>query len=87
MVIKPELRAAWQHEFGTTVYGVPSNFANGAGDTFTVFGPQIGRDSALLGAGFTVFWSDRTSSVYYDGELGRKNYQSASVTGGLRVAF
>ena len=43
---------------------------------------------ALLGAGFTIFWNDRTSSyVYYDGELGRRNYESTSVTGGLRIAF
>jgi outer membrane autotransporter protein len=88
VIIRPELRATWQHEFGDTVHGVPSSFANGAGNTFTVFGPEIGRDSALLGAGFTIFWNDRTSSyVYYDGELGRKNYESTSVTGGLRIAF
>jgi len=88
VVIKPEVRAAWQHEYGDAAYALDSSFANGAGSTFTVNGPQLGRDSALLGAGFAIQCSERCSTYfYYDGELGRKNYQSTNVTGGLRVAF
>jgi outer membrane autotransporter protein len=88
VLIKPEIRAAWQHEFGDAAYALDSSFANGAGDTFRVNGPQIGRDSALLGAGFAVQFNDRFSTYfYYDGELGAKNYQSTSVTGGVRLAF
>jgi outer membrane autotransporter protein len=88
VVIKPELRAAWQHEYGETAYALDSNFANGGGGTFTVNGPQLGRDSLLVGAGFAVLFNERTSAfVYYDGELARTNYQSTSVTGGVRLAF
>jgi len=88
VVVKPELRAAWQHEYGDTDYALDSSFANGAGGTFTVNAPQIGRDSLLVGAGFAIQWSDRCSTyVYYDGELGRTNYDSHSVSGGVRVAF
>jgi outer membrane autotransporter protein len=88
VLIKPELRAAWQHEFGDSVFDLSSNFANGGGGTFTVAGPQVGRDSALLGAGFAIQFNERMSTYfYYDGELGRRNYESNSVTGGLRVAF
>jgi outer membrane autotransporter protein len=88
VVIKPEVRAAWQHEYGDTNYAIDSSFASGAGDTFTVNGPRIGRDSALIGAGFAVQWNERfTTYVYYDGELGRTNYDSHSVSGGLRLAF
>jgi len=33
-----------------------------------------------------VQFSERCSTyVYYDGELGRQNYQSSSVTGGIRL--
>ncbi len=86
--VKPEVRAAWQHEYGDAVYDLTSSFANGAGDSFTVGSPETGRDSALLGAGFAVQFNDRCSTyVYYDGELGRKNYQSSAVTGGFRLAF
>jgi len=88
ILIKPEIRAAWQHEYGDAAYALNSSFANGAGGTFTVNGPQLGRDSALLGAGFAIQCSERFSTYfYYDGELGRKNYQSNSVTGGFRYAF
>ncbi len=88
VIIKPELRAAWQHEFGDTTYALNSSFANGANSTFGVTGPKLGRDSALLGAGFAIQCSERCATYfYYDGELGRAHYQSTSVTGGLRVAF
>jgi len=88
MLIKPELRAAWQHEFGADAYSLASNFADGAGGTFTVDGPKLGRDSALLGAGFAIQINDHVATyLYYDGEVGRRNYDSSAVTGGVRVAF
>ena len=31
MIIKPEIRAAWQHEYGDAAYALDSSFANGAG--------------------------------------------------------
>jgi outer membrane autotransporter protein len=69
-------------------YSLDSSFANGAGDSFHVSGPQLGRDSVVLGAGFAIRLSERWSTYfYYDGELGRRNYQSSSVTGGLRTTF
>ena len=73
---------------GDAAYALDSNFANGAGDSFRVNGPQLGRDSVLLGAGFAIQFNERFSTYfYYDGELGRKDYQSTSVTGGVRLAF
>jgi len=88
VVVKPELRAAWQHEFGDTDYSVVSRFASGAGNTFTVNGPAIGRDSLLIGAGAAVLLNDRVSVyAYYDGELARTNYSSNSVSAGLRFTF
>ena len=71
ILVKPELRAAWQHEFGDRAYALDARFANGAGNTFTVDGPQIGRESLLLGAGVVVQFSERTSAyVYYDAQIG-----------------
>jgi hypothetical protein len=35
-----------------------------------------------------VLWSDRISTyVYYDGELARTNYDSQSVSAGVRITF
>src|SRR5206468_11781268 len=47
VVVKPELRAAWQHEFGDTENSIVASFASGAGNSFTVSAPAIGRDSLL----------------------------------------
>lgn len=88
VIIKPELRAAWQHEFGDTVYPIDSRFASGAGNVFTVQGPRVGRDSALIGAGLGMQWNGRVSTyLYYDGQLGRSNYDAHNVSGGVRVSF
>ncbi|MDR3406562.1 MAG: autotransporter domain-containing protein [Chthoniobacter sp.] len=88
ILIKPEISASWQHEYGDSAYALDASFANGAGNSFLVNGPKLGRDSALLGAGFAIQCSERCSTyLYYDGELGRTNYQSTSVTGGFRLAF
>ena len=88
MVVTPELRAAWQHEFGQTQYGVTSSFASGAGTGFNVTGPSIGHDSLLIGAGVEARWNDRFGIfAYYDGEVGRANYDSQSVSAGIRVFF
>jgi len=86
VLIRPEIRAAWQHEYGDSTSTLDSDIT-GSGD-FTSSGPRLGRDSALIGAGIAVQINERCSTYfYYDGELGRRNYQSNSVTGGLRYAF
>jgi autotransporter-associated beta strand protein len=88
IVLIPQVSAAWQHEFGDTAYSIVSGFATGAGNNFTVTGPEIGRDSLLIGAGATVIWNDRVSTyLYYDGEVARTNYESHNVSGGVRITF
>jgi uncharacterized protein with beta-barrel porin domain len=88
VLIRPELRASWQHEYGDSTYSIVASFANGAGTNFTVNGPNIGRDSLLIGAGVAILLNDRISTyIYYDGELARTNYDSQSVSAGLRITF
>ena len=88
VLIRPEVRAAWQHEYGTTAYALDSSFANGGGGAFTTNGPATGRNSLLIGAGFAVQWNERVSTyVYYDGEIGRSNFDSHNISGGVRCAF
>ena len=84
----PQVSAAWQHEYGSVAYQVVAGFASGAGTNFMVNGPEIGRDSLLVGAGVSMIWSDRFSTyVFYDGDVARTNYDSHTVTGGFRVTF
>ena len=88
VTVRPELRAAWQHEFDSTEFAIHSSFANGAGNAFTVHGAETGRESLLVGAGVAVLWNERTSTyVYYDGEILRTNYDSHNVSGGVRMSF
>jgi autotransporter-associated beta strand protein len=88
ITVIPQVTAAWQHEYGSVAYSVVASFASGAGNSFTVNGPEIGRDSLLIGAGVSVLWSDRISTyVYYDGDVARTNYDSHSVSGGIRITF
>lgn len=88
LVVRPEVRAAWQHEFGQVQYAVMSSFANGAGPGFGVTGPAIGHDSLLIGAGLAVLWTDRLATyLYYDGEVGRANYDSHTISAGVRFTF
>ena len=88
VVVRPEARAAWQHEFGDSTSSLDARFASGGGTSFTVHGPEIGDDSLLVGAGVAVLWNERTSTyVYYGGEVARTNYNSHNVSGGVRMSF
>jgi outer membrane autotransporter protein len=88
VVVRPEVRASWQHEFGDNGTSITSRLSTLGGTPFTVQGATVGRDSLLLGVGFTILWNDRLATyVYYDGEVGRSNYDSHNISGGLRLQF
>ncbi|HJX25959.1 MAG TPA: autotransporter domain-containing protein [Chthoniobacterales bacterium] len=87
-IFRPEVRVAYQHEYCDSAYQIDSQLASGAGGVFRVRGPNIGRDAALLGAGMNMQWNNRLSTyVYYDGVLGRNNYDNNAVSGGFRIGF
>jgi outer membrane autotransporter protein len=87
-IVRPELSAAWKHEYGPRSFAIDSRLASGAGSLFTVNDGEIGRDSLLLSGGVSVLWNARTSTyLYYDGELARKEYDSQNVSGGVRFSF
>ena len=86
--LRHEVRAAWQHEFGDTSSSLTSSFATLGGSPFTVAGPSTGRDSLLVGAGFSIQWNARFATyAFYDGELLRTNYRSNNVSVGCRWQF
>jgi len=88
IIVRPEGQLAWQHEFGDRSDSIESALASGAGDMFSVADTELGRDSLLFGAGVAVLWNTRTSTyLYYDTDLLKKEYNSQSVTGGLRMNF
>jgi YVTN family beta-propeller protein/autotransporter-associated beta strand protein len=87
-LVIPELRASWQHEFKYSALPITAQFASGADGVFTVHGPGIGHDSALIHSAIEVRWNDRWSSfVSYDVNVGRGGYDANAVSGGLTYRF
>jgi uncharacterized protein with beta-barrel porin domain len=95
VLIKPELRAAWLHEYADTSYSIVSSFvAQGVGQNVVtpttlqqVTGPAIGHNGLRIAAGAAVLWNERISTnLFYVGEFAN-NYQFNGVFGGFRVTF
>jgi len=88
MKVTPQVRVSWQHEFLDSTQSMRSQFAFGNGPEFSVDGPAMGRDSALVSAGVNLQISSAFSIyAYYDGQLGRSNYISNNVSLGLKYDF
>jgi outer membrane autotransporter protein len=85
--VTPSVSAQWQHEYLETELPIDARFANGAGGVFTVHGPEVGRDSALLTAAVNVAWSRYACHLAYQADLGRTNYENQTVLVGLRVSW
>ena len=88
VLLEPSLKAAWEHEYLYSALPITAGFAGVAGSTATFFGPSEGHDSAVISAGVAAQWTPAVSTyVNYDGQLGRGNYSSNAVTGGVRISF
>jgi len=86
IIVTPEIRAQWQHEYLDDRAGIGASF--GGGNSFTVYGPRIGRDSLILDVGASVqLTSNIAVFAFYTGDLGRENYTSHSINGGVRIDF
>ena len=86
--ITPQVRLSWQHECLDSTQSMQSQFAYGNSPSFTVDGPRMGRDSALVSAGLSMQITPTLNLyAYYDGQLGRSNYVSNTVSCGLKYDF
>jgi outer membrane autotransporter protein len=86
VVVTPEIRAQWQHEYLDNDSSITGGFSSR--NSFTVHGPEIGRDALLLDIGASVQVSPHVALfAYYTGELCRENYTVHSVNAGVRVGF
>jgi outer membrane autotransporter protein len=88
VLLEPSLKAAWEHEYLYSAIPITAGFAGIPGPTATFLGPSEGHDSAIVSAGVAAQWTPAVSTyVNYDGQLGRGNYSSNAVTGGVRISF
>ncbi|HWY52270.1 MAG TPA: autotransporter domain-containing protein [Chthoniobacterales bacterium] len=87
IMLRPEVRVAWLHEYNDRAYPIKAFFL-GCDDLFTVRGPTIGADAAQVTAGLTVQFNPMVALfAHYDGLFGRDNYDSNGVSGGLALSF
>jgi outer membrane autotransporter protein len=88
ILVEPSLKAAWEHEYKYSALPITAGFAGIPGPSATFFGPSEGHDSAVISAGVSVQLTPAiTTYLDYDGQLGRGNYDSNAVTGGIRINF
>jgi outer membrane autotransporter protein len=86
--ITPNVRASWQHEYLYSALPIDAQFASGAGSVFTVRGPALGHDSALIDAGLNVQWTPTIGTYFgYNGQVGRGNYDSNGVICSIHLSF
>ena len=87
VILTPEVKAQWQHEFLTSTSSLDAKFFN-SDTSFTVHGPHIGHDALLVDVGASAQLTPSvTLFAFYAGELGRENYSAHSINGGLRLSF
>ena len=91
IIFRPEVRAAFQHEFNNTDYAIDWSFRDISDDHICdVFGPSTGRDSALVDAGFSLILGkchNVSVFAFYSGNIGRDNDTRHGGNGGLRLSF
>jgi outer membrane autotransporter protein len=88
IIVEPSLKAAWEHEYKYSALPITAGFAGIPGPSATFSGPSEGHDSAVVSAGVSVQLTPAISTyVNYDGQLGRDNYDSNAVTGGVKFSF
>jgi fibronectin-binding autotransporter adhesin len=88
VIVEPSVKVAWEHEYLYSALPITAGFAGIPGPSATFTGPAEGHDSAIISAGVSVLWTPTlTTYLNYDGQLGRGNYSSNAVTGGVRISF
>ena len=86
--IIPNLSLAWRHDYQNGGIAIESAFANGAGGLFTVHGPTLGTDSAVVGAGVSIQWTDTVSTyMNYTTDFGRTGYMMQNLSLGVCYGF
>jgi outer membrane autotransporter protein len=87
-IFRPEVRAGWLHEYYDQAYPIDARLAAGGGGILRAFGPTVGRDAAQIRAGVSAQLSRAFAVyVYYDGIVGRSNYNSNGASGGFSFSF
>jgi autotransporter-associated beta strand protein len=84
----PTVRLAWEHEYFYSNLPITASAPALGGATATFSGPALGHDSLIINANISVQWTPRISTtIGYDGQVARDNYNSNAVTGTFSFSF
>lgn len=88
VTVTPQVRLAWQHEFKDSTQSMKSNFIGSSGPAFSVNGPHMDEDRAVLSAGISAQVTP-TVCIYgfYDGQIGSSQYDSNQFSAGVKIDF
>ena len=87
VVVEPELRGRWQHEFLDDRGSIDAQFAGQPASAFAADGVDTPADSAVVGAGVLIRFSQTFSAfVDYDVKLNRRETVH-NVAGGVRLIW
>jgi autotransporter-associated beta strand protein len=86
LTLAPSVKAAWEHLYQGNLDSLDASM--GGGGDFTVKGPALGTNAALLAVGLDARF-DRGFSAFvaFQGRLGQTNYEERSLTGGVDIGF
>jgi outer membrane autotransporter protein len=88
IMVRPVLKAAWEHEYKYSAFPITAGFADFSVPAVTFYGSKQGQNSAVISAGASAQLTPALSVyVNYDGQLGREHYDSNAVTGGIAINF
>jgi uncharacterized protein with beta-barrel porin domain len=86
--ITPSVSLAWRHDFDFTNPSLDARFASGSGDSFTVYGPEMGRESAVASAGLSIQWKPSFNTfINLAAQMGRTGYNAENLNLGMRFSF
>ena len=87
VVLIPELRLGWEHEYLDDQQSVGMHFAGMPASSYNVLSSEVADDSAVVGAGFTLEMGDVWQVFLdYDGKL-NEDYSQHAVSGGVKLTW
>ena len=88
VIIFPEIRATWQHEYMNGSRSMTSALAGGAGPSFEYQTGSPDRDSIIAAGGLTVQWGEHwRTSAYYNVNVGRSDFFDQMISLSLDYQF
>jgi len=88
IILIPEVRMIWQHEFLNDSRTIGASLDGGSGASFDYLTAAPGRDNVYAGAGVTAqIGRNWNANLFYNADFGRQDFTSHMISGGLGWEF